>query len=158
MSSLPDSYFLFIFFPPQCTISEFPSVSSLTSLLFLPCFHHIFFLPSEGNRGKQSFLLFLPCYFYLVVIEQQHVYQVWNKSTMFCCRFVSICRSTFRKQLDCLLNFWGGHINSNCYGRTIHVWCDWRSTQVVTNLLIFFSWDNQCNSILSLNSQQIDFG
>ena len=33
------SYFLFIFYLPRCTLPDFPSVSSLASLPFLPCCH-----------------------------------------------------------------------------------------------------------------------
>jgi len=35
--SVPFSYFLVIFFLPRCTLSDFPSVSSLASLPFLSC-------------------------------------------------------------------------------------------------------------------------
>ena len=35
--SVPLSYFLLIFYLPRCTLPDFPSVSPLTSLPFLPC-------------------------------------------------------------------------------------------------------------------------
>ena len=38
--SVPLSYFLFIFYLPQCTLPDFPSDSSLASLPFSPCCHH----------------------------------------------------------------------------------------------------------------------
>ena len=38
--SVPFSYFLFIFYLPRCTQPDFPFVSFLASLPFLPCFHH----------------------------------------------------------------------------------------------------------------------
>ena len=38
--SVPFSYFLFIFFFSRCTLPDFPSVSFLASLPFLPCCHH----------------------------------------------------------------------------------------------------------------------
>ena len=37
--SVPFSHFSFIFYLPRCTLQDFPSVSSLASLPFLPCCH-----------------------------------------------------------------------------------------------------------------------
>ena len=38
--SVPFSYFLFIFYLPRCTLPDFPSFSSLASLLLLSYCHH----------------------------------------------------------------------------------------------------------------------
>ena len=47
----------------------------------------------------------------------------------------------------------------NLPGREIkvlpHFWWDWRSIEIVANLVLFFSRDNQLNSSFSLNFQQI---
>ena len=62
--SVPFSYFLFIFYFPRCTLPDFPSVSSLASLPFLPCHRtttqtiaqltHIHHrpMPSDCTRGS----------------------------------------------------------------------------------------------------------
>ena len=52
--SIPFSYFLFVFYLPRCTIPDFPSVSSLAFLPFLPCCHY------NNNSSNRRRVIFSP--------------------------------------------------------------------------------------------------
>merc|ERR1719154_945076 len=59
-------YFIFIIYLPRCTLPNFPSVSSLASLLFLPCCHrttttHPYSLDLYSRRESCACLTHVPC-------------------------------------------------------------------------------------------------
>ena len=71
--SVPFSYFLFIFYLPRWILPDFPSVSSLASLPFLPCCYQTTTTQRQNNRVMLSYWIDFCKYINLLL----RLYSTW---------------------------------------------------------------------------------